>query len=687
MAMKVKTSIINCLLFIVSVWTPPHLLAAEDFNNSYWVDCGTNEYREGSDFEHNLDRVLESLVRNVSMTGFNTSVEGQNSSSSAYGLLQCRGDLNSSDCQQCASGTKAFLVDKCHNNTSGFVFLNDCFLRYENHNFYNDYNERSEVMNVVCNNNISYSPQSFGNTTEQFLLDTIEKAVQNPRLFATDRVDDVYSDSREIYLLAQCWRDLSPASCRSCLVAGRSKISGSGRLGNSTRACATGAIGARYRSRNCDLHYEIYSFFNTSIISPSSPGESTPKSGRKGSKVLPIVLGVVAAPAGLIVSIGLCKWIRRQRWQRIRLTRGEDREISLSIPEVNQELIFKYHILRDATSNFKEENKLGEGGFGSVYKGVLPDGREVAVKRLKIGSRQGDSEFLNEANLVSRVKHRNLVKLLGCCVQSSERLLVYEYLHNSSLDKFIFDTTKAHSLIWRKRYEIIVGTARGLAYLHEESQIRIIHRDIKASNILLDNKLRPKITDFGLAKLLGEDQSHVSTRVAGTLGYMAPEYALRGQLTEKADVFSFGVLLLEIVSGRKNRGSVQREEFLIEATWRMYKAERALEIIDSTLEGSYSLEEGIRVVKIGLLCTQAASFLRPSMSQVVSMLTSERENIPSPRKPAFVDVDGVGTRDHVKRGKMIEPDRTSSSAATSSTTPSDIHSAAADPSSSILEPR
>jgi len=231
---------------------------------------------------------------------------------------------------------------------------------------------------------------------------------------------------------------------------------------------------------------------------------------------------------------------------------------------VNPELIFKYHILREATSNFKAENKLGEGGFGSVFKGVLPDGREVAVKRLKIGSRQGNAEFLNEANLISRVQHRNLVKLLGCCVECSERLLVYEYLQNSSLDKIIFDTTKGHSLKWSERYEIIVGIARGLAYLHEQSVIRIIHRDIKASNILLDNKQKPKIADFGLAKLFAEDESHVSTRVAGTLGYMAPEYALRGQLTEKADVFSFGVLLLEIVSGRKNRSLAQGKEFLIE---------------------------------------------------------------------------------------------------------------------------
>eukprot|EP00253_Pinus_taeda_P034485 PITA_34485 len=670
MALKPKT-LINCMLLMVSVWTRLHLLAALDFNYSYWGECSTNQYRNGSDFQHNLNQVFKSLVERVSTSGFNTSVEGKNNNNVVYGLAQCSGTTNASDCKQCETEAVGLVVKLCQNSTSGFFWLNDCFLRYDNHSFYNDYN-KSEDTDVACNTQKSYAPAQFGNITEQVLSNTIKKAVQSPQLFATVKVDTVYSVSREIYILAQCWRDLSPANCRSCLSVGRSKISGAGRLNNiNGTACATGANGARFRSPHCALRYEIYSFFNTFIISPPpptpTPGEGPPRSGGKRSKVLPIALGVVGATAGLIASIGLFMWIRRK---------GEEREKSLSLAEMNPELIFKYHILRDATSNFSAENKLGEGGFGSVFKGILPDGQEVAVKRLKSGSRQGDAEFLNEANVISLVQHRNLVKLLGCCVESSERLLVYEYLDNSSLDRIIFDTTKSHSLKWRERYEIIVGTARGLAYLHEESENRIIHRDIKASNILLDNKHRPKITDFGLAKLFAEDQTHVSTRVAGTLGYMAPEYALRGQLTEKADVFSFGVVLLEIVSGRKNRSLAQGTEFLIESTWRLYQAERALEIMETTLEGSYS-QEGFRVIKIGLLCVQAASVLRPSMSQVVSMLTNERENLPSPTTPAIVDLDGV----------FVDADKTSSSAATSSTPPSQVHSAAADPSSGALEPR
>jgi len=262
-------------------------------------------------------------------------------------------------------------------------------------------------------------------------------------------------------------------------------------------------------------------------------------------------------------------------------------------------------------------------------------------------------------------------------------------------DVIYVDTTKRHLLNWTDRNEIIVGTARGLAYLHEDSEIRIVHRDIKASNILLDNKYRPKIADFGLAKLFAEDESHVSTRVAGTFGYIAPE-ALRGQLTEKADVFSYGVLLLEIISGRKNHSLLQHMEFLIEATWRLYNAERALEVMDPTLEGSYSWEEGLRVIKIGLLCTQAGATLRPSMSQVVLMLTGEQQHIPSPTRPAFVDEESVlAAPDQAERATVTpiqHHNNTSTNThslevATPCRTPSNIHSAGGNLSLSTMDPR
>ncbi|KAG2241357.1 hypothetical protein Bca52824_096660 [Brassica carinata] len=217
-------------------------------------------------------------------------------------------------------------------------------------------------------------------------------------------------------------------------------------------------------------------------------------------------------------------------------------------------IFFDLQELEIATDSFSEKNRLGHGGFGPVYKGLMPSGEEIAVKKLSLNSRQGSREFMNEVKLLLRIQHKNLVSLLGCCFHGPEKMLVYEYLPNRSLDYFLFDKLNPGLLDWSNRWRIIIGVARGLLYLHEEAPVRIIHRDIKASNILLDNDLNPKISDFGLARLFPGDGTHTNTfRISGTYGYMAPEYALHGLLSVKSDVFSFGVLVLEIVSGRKNQ--------------------------------------------------------------------------------------------------------------------------------------
>ncbi|KAH8511905.1 hypothetical protein H0E87_009182 [Populus deltoides] len=212
-----------------------------------------------------------------------------------------------------------------------------------------------------------------------------------------------------------------------------------------------------------------------------------------------------------------------------------------------------YNELRSATDNFHSSNKIGRGGFGDVYKGTLRSGIQVAVKTLSAQSKQGAREFLNEIKTISNVRHPNLVELIGCCVQGANRILVYEYLENNSLDRALLGSRSTNiRLDWGRRSAICLGIARGLAFLHEELVPHIVHRDIKASNILLDKDLNPKIGDFGLAKLFPDNITHISTRIAGTTGYLAPEYALGGQLTMKADVYSFGVLILEIISGRNS---------------------------------------------------------------------------------------------------------------------------------------
>ncbi|KAL0011921.1 hypothetical protein SO802_007029 [Lithocarpus litseifolius] len=297
---------------------------------------------------------------------------------------------------------------------------------------------------------------------------------------------------------------------------------------------------------------------------------------------------------------------------------------------------FSYAELRSATDDFNPSKKLGEGGFGPVFKGTLSDGRIVAVKQLSVASHQGKSQFVTEIFTISAVQHRNLVKLYGCCIEGDRRLLVYEYLENRSLDQAIFGKSKLH-LDWPTRFSVCLGTARGLAYLHEESRPRIVHRDVKASNILIDGELCPKISDFGLAKLYDDTKTHISTRVAGTIGYLAPEYAMRGHLTEKADVFSFGVVALEILSGRPNSdNSLDTEKiYLLEWAWTLHENNQSLRLVDPTLS-EFDENEAARVMAVSLLCTQASPNMRPPMSRVVAMLAGDVEVGIVTSKPSYL---------------------------------------------------
>ncbi|MFS7984233.1 putative protein kinase RLK-Pelle-DLSV family [Helianthus anomalus] len=283
---------------------------------------------------------------------------------------------------------------------------------------------------------------------------------------------------------------------------------------------------------------------------------------------------------------------------------------------------FSFRQIKTATHNFDPANKIGEGGFGPVYKGVLSDGSEIAVKQLSARSKQGNREFVTEIGMISALQHPHLVKLYGCCIEGKELLLVYEYLENNSLARALFGRQDQKlNLDWATRKKICVGIARGLTYLHEESRLKIVHRDIKATNVLLDKDLNAKISDFGLAKLDEEENTHISTRIAGTIGYMAPEYAMRGYLTDKADVYSFGVVALEIVSGKSNTNYRPKEDFVYLLDWAYVLQEQGnlLELVDPSL-GKYSKEEAMRMLNLALLCTNPSPTLRPPMSSVVKML-------------------------------------------------------------------
>ncbi|XP_071725744.1 cold-responsive protein kinase 1-like [Rutidosis leptorrhynchoides] len=301
-------------------------------------------------------------------------------------------------------------------------------------------------------------------------------------------------------------------------------------------------------------------------------------------------------------------------------------EFEDELSDVQNLKLYTYKELKSATDDFSPANKIGEGGFGPVYKGRLRHGKDAAIKVLSAESKQGAREFLTEIKVISDIEHENLTKLCGCCVEGNHRILVYDYIENNSLLQTLLGG--GHSSIqfnWRTRTKICIGIARGLAYLHEVVRPHIVHRDIKASNILLDKDLTPKISDFGLAKLIPANMTHVSTRVAGTIGYLAPEYAIRGQLTRRADVYSFGVLLVEIVSGRCNTNSLLPfdEQYILERTWDLYERNELVELVDTAMYGDFDAEEACKYLKIGLLCTQDNPKLRPVMSTVVKMLTGD----------------------------------------------------------------
>lgn len=284
--------------------------------------------------------------------------------------------------------------------------------------------------------------------------------------------------------------------------------------------------------------------------------------------------------------------------------------------------------LHSATNNFNYDNKLGEGGFGSVYWGQLWDGSQIAVKRLKVWSDKAEIEFAVEVEILARVRHKNLLSLRGYCAEGQERLIVYDYMPNLSLLSHLHGQHSAECLLdWKRRMNIAIGSAEGIAYLHHHATPHIIHRDIKASNVLLDSNFEAKVADFGFAKLIPDGATHVTTKVKGTLGYLAPEYAMLGQASESCDVYSFGILVLEIASGRRALHKLDPATNRSIADWALPLAREGKfrELADSKLNGSYEEEELRRMIVVALMCAQKRPEKRPTILDVVEMLKGEAE--------------------------------------------------------------
>ncbi|KAL8510413.1 hypothetical protein ACS0TY_017289 [Phlomoides rotata] len=359
----------------------------------------------------------------------------------------------------------------------------------------------------------------------------------------------------------------------------------------------------------------------------------------KEEKKRPTKIILISIATGVIISMFINGGIFMMRRPKKKAIKNNNEDLELPL--------FNFQTIVAATNNFSRENFIGKGGFGPVYKGILPSEEEIAVKRLSRTSGQGLEEFKNEAILIAKLQHTNLVRLLGCCIEGEERMIIYEYLHNKSLDYFIFDQNQRKLLTWPNRFDIAMGIARGLLYLHQDSRLKIIHRDLKTSNILLDGNLNPKISDFGIARTLGDDQPSTRTRrVVGTYGYMAPEYAIAGKFSVKSDIFSMGVVLLEIVSGKKNRGFERNSDHfhsLLGHAWLLWKENRANELMDECLNDTFIETQVKRCVHVGLLCVQKLAVDRPVMSSVIFMLGTDDAVLPEPKEPGFFILEGSST--------------------------------------------
>ncbi|KAI6704388.1 hypothetical protein NL676_007350 [Syzygium grande] len=541
----------------------------------------TGNFTANSTYQTTLTTLLSSIstTNSLSLTYgfFNDSAAVSGTSQTLYVIGSCRGDLTGESCRSCLNASASDIRRQCPLQKEAVLYSENCTVRYSNASIFGAV--VIEPYYPLYNPNNVSSPETY-NTALRTLLDSLRGEAAGGgslRKYATGNVS-VTGGFDVIYAMVQCTPDLTEQQCIDCLV----KVTG--RL---TYCCAR-TIGMKSLAPSCQFRYETnYRFFEP--IGEPLPSPPPPLGGKSKSTRTVIIAVATSVSAVLVVGVLVLVIEKRKKQQPTQRVEGEvEDEISMV-----ESLQFDFSTIEAATDNFSNSKKLGQGGFGAVYMGQLPNGLRIAVKRLSRNSGQGEVEFKNEVMLLARLQHRNLVRLLGFCLEGVERLLIYEFLPNSSLDQIIIDPLKRANLNWDRRHKIIMGVARGLLYLHEDSRLRIIHRDLKASNILLDSEMNPKISDFGMARLFELDQTQAETnRIVGTFGYMAPEYAIHGNFSVKSDVFSFGVLVLEIVSGQRNNlyRTGNETEVLTSYVWKNWREGSISNIIDPSITSSSRIE-------------------------------------------------------------------------------------------------
>ncbi|XXG69285.1 hypothetical protein AAC387_Pa06g2196 [Persea americana] len=504
MAPSISTSPLLSLLrfaFLLSLSIFQPLTTAQ----SLYRKCETSfNYTSNSTFASNLNTLLASLPSKASFNnGFYKTTVGTNQDR-VYGFVSCRGDVAPAICRSCVAEAIREIRQLCPNNKIASILYDYCQLRYSDRMFFSPMEDDGKITlyNIASINN----PTQFLPFLNDLLRNLSNRAANSLGMFATEKTK--FMGSQDVYGLVQCNRDLSMDDCSRCLEGAVGDVMG----------CCSSSRGARFLTASCNLRFELYPFYTISdsgaTPAPRNPTskDNVTKQSKKGKNSRVVAIGLIVAFVGLVL-LGCCIFhrLRRRRKPQEADTYGGSQGEDQELPFID------FRTIQHSTNNFSSENKLGQGGFGTVFKGMLADGKEIAAKRLSIGSSQGLKEFKNEVILISKLQHKNLVRLLFCCMEKEEKLLIYEYMPNKSLDFFLYDQIKRAQLTWRIRHNIVNGIAQGLLYLHEDSRLKVIHRDLKASNVLLDYEMNPKISDFGLARRFKENQGEANTKkVIGT---------------------------------------------------------------------------------------------------------------------------------------------------------------------------
>ncbi|XP_071904765.1 cysteine-rich receptor-like protein kinase 25 [Coffea arabica] len=474
--------------------------------------CGNITYNSGSTYRTNLNFLLDTLSSHASRTdnnGFYNFSTGDDASNKVYGVFLCRGDVNTDVCKECVADAHIRLLDECPNQTAAIVWYDECLLRFSDQTIFS----KADLGENLTRCNPFDVPGPDWDKFKMVLINLLHNAADEAanhtlgKKFAVQE-GNYSTDQKRLYTLTQCTPDLSPYDCKRCLTEAIMVVP----------ACCSKKQGGRVIYPSCNLRYEVSVFYDTvSSASPNSPGGPPPNSTEGKGRSPPRAAFSIAVP---LIGVAVVLFVMALVFLKRRLRKSYVAMAPETIAEILTAESLQYSLteIQIATNNFSVDNKIGEGGFGRVYKGVLGNGQEVAVKRLSRSSVQGAEEFKNEIVVVAKLQHRNLVRLLGFCLEGEEKILIYEFVANKSLDYFLFDPENKRSLNWSRRYNIIGGIAKGLLYLHEDSRLRIVHRDLKISNILLDGNMSPKIADFGMAKICGVDQYEGNTnRIAGTV--------------------------------------------------------------------------------------------------------------------------------------------------------------------------